>query len=404
MIRKFRYLAPIAVLALLLYARPLFSGASILNVLLHIACGGGVFFLGRRLGFRSMVAAGLALVFVLHPQQVDVVLAPGGWKYILAALLTLAALMLPLIHWKKWLLIPAAAAVTVLQYLILFLQVDYFFLPVLMAAFVIIYTQRFDGRKLCLWCVPALLPLIFFPFAPLQPWYIVLSNYGVMFWQTLIPLTMPPGLLTFYLTIPALASITVFTSLRRPAFLREWLLPCLACMLASPLLLSRTINEPGYLILFFIWLPAFAAVQIYWREEYKKSLRIGMAIYILILLVVSFIQTGAWLEQKQIDRMTITAMRDLYPALGRAMEAQDWQRAIGIARNIRQNSGNLSTFEDYLYHGIAEFLLKNYSQSEQLFAQSLEIAPGNDIATDYLAKIREFTGKNPAPSGSTAGN
>ncbi len=404
MIRKFRYLTPIAVLALLLYARPLFSGAPVLNVLLHIVCGGGVFSLGRRLGFRSMVAAGLALVFVLHPQQVDVVLAADGWKYILAALLTLAALMLPLINWKKLLLIPVIIAMAVLQYLILFLQVDYFFLPVLMAALIIIYTQRFDGRKLCLWCIPALLPLLFFPFAPLQPWYVVLSNYGVTFWQTLIPLTMPPGLMTFYLMLPALASITVFTSLRRPSFLCEWFIPCLVCMLVSPLLLSRTINEPGYLILLFLWLPAFAAVQIYWREEYKKPLRIGMVIYLLILLVVSFIQTSAWQEQKQIDRMTITAMRDLYPALGRALEAQDWHRAVSIARNIRQNGGNLSTFEDYLYHGIAEFLLKNYSQSEQLFSKALEIAPGNDIATGYLARIREFTGKDPAPSNSTAGN
>lgn len=63
------------------------------NVALHLVATLLVFALARRLGMRALVAPATALLFAVHPVHVETVAAPAGRTELLAAVLSVAALL-----------------------------------------------------------------------------------------------------------------------------------------------------------------------------------------------------------------------------------------------------------------------------------------------------------------------
>ncbi len=287
MMRRFRYPPLIAAAVLVLYLRPLLNGAPVVNILLHAAAACGVFLLCRELGFRSLIATGAALVFAFHPKQLPVVLSPGNMTYILCTLLALTAMILALRPWKRGWDIAVPVLVTALQMAILYLRRDYLFLPVMIGAVLVIYQQRFDWRSLVVWCFAPLAAIFFFPMASLLPGSIILTDWGIAFWQTLIPLEVPISLISLWMMLMVLLSVILPTLPRNPAFVGWWIAPCLCAFAVSPLLLNRNIEGAGYTASLFLWLPLFAAAQSYWRDRYKTPVLTGIIIYTSILLAIS---------------------------------------------------------------------------------------------------------------------
>lgn len=285
--RRFRYPPLIAAAVLVLYLRPFLNGAPAVNILLHAAVVCGVFLLCRELGFRSLIAAGAALVFAFHPKQLPVVLSSDGVTYILCTLLALTAMILALRPWKRGWDIGIPVLVTALQMVILYLRSDYLFLPVMTGAVVAIYQQRFDWRSLAVWCLGPLAAIFFLPMASLLPGSTILTNWGIAFWQTLIPLEVPVSLIPFWMMLMVLLSVILSALPRNPAFVGWWIAPGLFAFAVSPLLLNRNVEGAGYAASLFLWLPLFAAAQSYWRDRYKIPVLIGGVIYTSILLAIS---------------------------------------------------------------------------------------------------------------------